>query len=151
MALDFGLGKPKSEPSRGSWSECASLRTRVCARNELTPARHSAGRLGPPSPGTDGYAPKGPPLLWPPGPKACESTQGRRPRRQHFLPGSVSCRRLELSKALTRAMRTEGTAVYLPRPWPWQRHLQHVLTAAKSLENPVGPLRASWAEGHSTS
>lgn len=72
MALAFGLGKLKSEPSPKSRRGCASPRTRLCARNPLTPASHSVGLRGSggvPAP-TALIARKGLPLLWPPGPKA---------------------------------------------------------------------------------
>lgn len=65
---------------------------------------------------------------------------GPGPRRQHFLPGSLSRRRL------TAAMRTEGTAAHLAQPWRWQRHRSVSPRTAESLENPAGPLRDSWGK-----
>ena len=65
MALAFGPGKPKSEPLLWSRSGCECLCTCGCAQNGPTLARHLVGLLGQQRRGTDGYAPKGAPLLWP--------------------------------------------------------------------------------------
>lgn len=64
MALAFGPEKLKSDPVPWSKSGRASLRTRVCAQNGLTPARHPVGLLGQRRPGSDGYARKGARLLF---------------------------------------------------------------------------------------
>ena len=69
----------------------------MCAQNGLTPAGHLPGLLRQQRRGTDGCAPESPFF----------SAGGPRP---HFLLGRLSCRRLELPKALAGAVRTEGTA-----------------------------------------